>query len=212
MRIKQTVPEELQQKLCTLLPELVLASGSPNRRLLLEECGVKVIVKSQDIDEICGLVNPPDVVKVLSREKLESYLSSDDFIPALPAIGIDTLVELDGELLGKPASREDAERMLSSFSGRTQLVWSGLSLYIPGHDVITEAVSSEVGFRTLTAEEIEAYLDTDEYIGAAGGYRIQKTGYTLVERIEGSWSNVIGLPLEILVKDFEALRSAPGQV
>ena len=206
-----TIDKDLIKELRSLAPSIVLASGSPNRKLLLEECHIHVIVKSQDINEICGLSEPKEVVSILSREKLDSYLSSDGFIKHLPAIGVDTLVEINGSLLGKPKSREEARKMLTSFSGKKQIVWSGLSIFVPNKDVITTSVSSVVIFKKLLPFEIEDYLDTEEYIGAAGGYRVQKTGYKLIDRIEGSPSNVVGLPLEELVKGLKALRSAHDQ-
>ncbi len=197
MNEKPSVPESLIREVRELYPKLILASSSPNRLSLLRETGIEVISRPQDINEICGLSKAEDVVMVLSRQKLESYLNSDSFDSQLPAIGIDTLVEFKGKLLGKPHSREDAKSMLLSFSGKAQKVFSGLSLYKDG-SVKTISVCSIVLFSSLADEDVEAYLDTEEWQGAAGGYRIQKTGWKLVEKIEGSWTNVIGLPLEAL--------------
>jgi len=188
---------DLQRRARELYPKLVLASSSPNRLSLLREAGIEVLPYPQDINEICGLERAEEVVMTLSREKLESYLASKDFDPSLPAIGIDTLVEFKDKLLGKPQNEEEARAMLSAFKGKTQNVFSGLSLYNKG-EIQTVSVVSKVVFLSLTDAEIDSYLATGEWKGAAGGYRIQKNGWRLIDKIEGSWTNVIGLPLEKL--------------
>ncbi len=197
MKERPITDASLMSEAKELFPRLVLASASPNRLLLLREAGIDVISRPQDINEICGLTNASAVVAVLSKQKLESYLNSDCFASTLPAIGIDTLVEHEGRLLGKPHSREEAKKMLLSFSGKEQKVYSGLSLYKDG-SMKTISVCSSVIFSPLQDADVEAYLDTEEWKGAAGGYRIQKTGWKLIDRIEGSRTNVIGLPLEAL--------------
>ena len=112
------VDEELKRRLREVCPTLVLASQSPNRRRILEDAGVNAITRPQDIWEICGLTEPEAVVMELSRQKFQSYLDSSLFDPSLPAIAVDTLVCLDGKLLGKPKDEAEAEKMLRSLSGR----------------------------------------------------------------------------------------------
>ena len=109
-------------------------------------------------------------------------------------------------MLGKPRDREDAKRMLSSFSGRAQEVVTGFTLYIPSLGTVSSSDSSLVVFSDLTEDDINTYLNTNEWLGAAGAYRIQKTGWTLIDHIEGSWTNVVGLPLETVIETVRSHR------
>ncbi len=195
------IEDELKARLRSLCPRIVLASQSPNRRMTLEECGLEVITRPQDIWEICGLTNPPDVVATLSRQKMDSYLKSDLFDPGIVAVAADTLVSLDGELLGKPKDETDARRMYRAMSGRWHDVYSGMSVYIPGREGYTvTSVESRVRFMEMSDKDIDWYISTGDFRGAAGAYRIQRSGYRLIEEIDGSFSNVIGIPLERLAE------------
>ena len=212
-RIQEPTREQLH--FSSLFPSLVLASSSPNRKKLLEEGGSKVAVYTPDTDEdIRGLEREEAMMKN-ARAKMENYLASSSFIPSLPAISADTLVHIDCEMLGKPKDRADAYRTLSLLSGRKQEVLTGAALYLPGEKEITVFCDkAEVIFRKLTEKEKEDYLDKGEWKGAAGGYRLQMTGWTLVEEIRGDWTTVVGLPLERLSQIMErispkARRSAP---
>ena len=194
------VSSDIKASVKAACPTLVLASQSPNRRGLLEGCGITVIPRPQDINEMCGLTEPSAVVKTLSRQKMDSYLKSPLFDPTLPAIAVDTLVCLDSRLLGKPADEADAEKMLSELSGRTHEVLSGMSVYNPATGLVSVVCDiSFVKFKELSTEDIAWYISTRDPIGAAGAYKIQSHGYRLIESIEGSISNIIGLPLEKLV-------------
>ena len=195
------VSSELKSSVKAACPTLVLASQSPNRRALLESCNVKVFVRPQDINEICGLTEPSAVVRTLSGQKMDSYLKSPLFDRTIPAIAVDTLVCLDGQLLGKPADKTDAHKMLSLLSGRTHEVLSGMSVYRPSSgDIVVVCDISLVRFKDLSESEIEWYIGTGDPIGAAGAYKIQSHGYRLIDSIDGSISNIIGLPLEKLVE------------
>ena len=195
------VSSDLKASVRAACPTLVLASQSPNRRRLLEDCGVRVLARPQDIDEMCGLTEPAAVVQTLSRQKMDSYLTSPDFDPALPAAAVDTLVCLDGKLLGKPFDDEDAAKMLRMLSGRTHEVLSGLCVYNPAVKAVSEVFdTSLVRFHELSDNEIEWYVSTGDPMGAAGAYKIQSNGYRLIDNISGSFSNIIGLPLEKLVE------------
>lgn len=190
--------KKVAQTLLANFPTMVLASNSANRTALLEEIGIKVIKRPQDILEFCDKTTPEEVVKELALNKLQSYLSSKEFDPALPSLSADTLVFNDDTLTGKPKDREDAFNTLLSFSNKTQLILSGFALYIPNREIINKTDITTVKFKTLTPKIVNAYLDTEEWIGAAGSYKIQKNGYTLIEKMTGSWSNAIGLSLELL--------------
>ena len=192
---------DLKASVKAACPTLVLASQSPNRRRLLEDCGVRVLARPQDIDEMCGLTEPAAVVQTLSRQKMDSYLRSSDFDPSLPAVAVDTLVCLDGKLLGKPSDDEDAAKMLRILSGRTHEVLSGLCIYNPVTKTVSEVFdTSLVRFHELSDDDIAWYISTGDPAGAAGAYKIQSSGYRLIESISGSFSNIIGLPLEKLVQ------------
>ena len=195
------VSQDLKASVKAACPTLVLASQSPNRRHLLEDCGVRVLARPQDIDEMCGLTEPAAVVQTLSRQKMDSYLRSALFDPSLPAVAVDTLVCLDGKLLGKPSDDEDAAKMLRLLSGRTHEVLSGLCVYNPASGIVTEVFdTSLVSFHELSDDDIAWYISTGDPAGAAGAYKIQSNGYRLIESISGSFSNIIGLPLEKLVQ------------
>ena len=198
--LRTTEPTEDQIKLGTLLSSIVLASSSPNRKKLLENSGLSVTTFTPDADESTEGLSTEDAMKKNARVKMETYLNSPSFRPDTVAVSADTLVEIDGTLLGKPKDREDAKRMLEHLSGRVQKVYTGCSVYLPeSRNTVTFCDTADVVFRTLTPEDIESYLDTDEWQGAAGAYRLQKTGYTLVERIDGDWATVVGLPIKRII-------------
>ncbi len=179
---------------------MVLASASPNRRSLLESAGVTVITKPQDIWEICGETEPSSVVKTLSKQKLDSYMTGASFDPSLPAVAVDTLVCLGGSLLGKPKDESDARQMLSRLSANWHEVYSGLSVYNPRDKRVSVVCeTTAVHFTDLMDGLLDWYLDTGDWMGAAGAYKIQENGYRLIDEIRGSYSNIIGLPLETLV-------------
>ena len=190
----------LMESVRRLLSPLDLASASANRLALLCDCGVAVSAWPQDTDEDRGtLTDPGEIVTHIASGKMESFLKSDAYNPGRLALSLDTMVSFHGMMLGKPRGREDAASMLSSFSGQAQDVVTGYVLHIPHRGLVKGAAHSRVVFRNLEKDEIESYLDTGEWENAAGGYRLQMTGWQLVERIEGSWSNVVGVPLEALV-------------
>ena len=195
------VSSDLKALVKAACPVLVLASQSPNRRRLLEDCGVQVLTRPQDINEMCGLTEPSAVVQTLSGQKMDSYLKSPLFDPSLPAVAVDTLVCLDNQLLGKPSDKEDASKMLQMLSGRTHEVLSGMSIYNPASKTVCVVSDiSFVTFRELSPEDIGWYISTGDPVGAAGAYKIQSSGYKLIESISGSFSNIIGLPLEKLAQ------------
>lgn len=194
------VDGKLMERLRSLCPVVVLASQSPNRRKVLERAGVRVVTRPQDIWEICGFTEPDMVVQTLSGQKMDSYLKSAEFDPSLPAVAVDTLVSLDGKLMGKPRDDDDARAMLRSFSGRWHDVFSGMSVFVPKTGTV-ERISdvTHVLFKNMTDEDIDWYVSTGDCTGAAGAYKIQENGYRLVDAIDGSFSNIIGIPLERLV-------------
>jgi septum formation protein len=174
-------------------PRVILASGSPRRRELLAQIGIDCLVRPVDLDEsqLPG-ESPRDYVERLAREKALAGLAASD--GSLPAIGSDTAVVLDGDTLGKPRDRADGLATLARLSGRAHSVLSGVAV-ATAQQCRSEVVETKVFFRALSDAEIQAYWDTGEPADKAGSYGIQGRGAVFVERIEGCYSNVVGLPL-----------------
>ena len=192
--------------------KILLASGSPRRRQLLEQIGLSFTVRSSDVDEsVAPGLSPAEVVEALARRKGEAVAASA--APEELVIAADTVVALDGAVLGKPAGEADAERMLTALAGRTHFVYTGLTV-LRGEIVRTVSEETAVTFRPLTAEEIAAYVRTGEPMDKAGAYGIQGYGALLVEGIRGDYYNVMGLPvcrLGLLLRELGVDCLAPGQ-
>lgn len=174
-------------------PQFILASASPRRRMLLEQLGLKFKVRASEVDELPEPGEAPgDYVLRVSRLKAEAV--ARQLGVSLPVLSADTEVVLDGSVLGKPKDRADALKMLSRLSGRAHQVLSGVALW-KGGALDTARCESRVSFRALEAGEAEAYWESGEPRDKAGAYGIQGRGAVFVERLEGSYSNVVGLPL-----------------
>lgn len=172
---------------------LILASGSPRRRQLLEQLGLTFTVRSSDVDEsVSPGLTPAQVVESLSARKGEAVAQLSQ--PGDLILSADTVVALEGAILGKPRSREEAAAMLSALSGRTHQVYTGVTLLQDGRRLTGHEVTA-VTFRPLSPEEIAAYVSTGEPMDKAGAYGIQGLGALLAERLEGDYFNVMGLPL-----------------
>jgi septum formation protein len=170
------------------VPPLVLASTSPQRRAILKQLGVPFEVVAPDYEEVPG-TSPLE----RAAGKARSVEGG-----ARPVLGVDTEVLLDGELLGKPANATEAEAMLEALAGRTHEVVSGFCLRTPAWEEL-QAATTRVTFRPLTPRDLAHYLAAGEWDGRAGAYAIQGLGAALVERIEGDFLNVVGLPAALLV-------------
>jgi len=173
---------------------LILASASPRRRELLELIGLNFDVVPGDVDEAFREgETPQDHVRRLSREKAEAV---SERYPDAWVLGADTVVVADGEVLGKPRTRDEARSMLCKLSGKAHQVYSGFTLLKKkGGTVFTDSVESTVTFKELSPEEMEWYIETDEPYDKAGGYAVQGMGAALIREIHGSYTNVVGLPL-----------------
>lgn len=173
---------------------MVLASASPRRREILTRLGFQFEVHTSNVpeDDVTGRVS--DMVALLSRRKAEHVaLEEKDAL----VISCDTLVSLDGQPLGKPHSPEDARRMLLALSGRAHEVVSGLCLInTKSHKVFSCCDTTSVLFRALTPEEIDAYVASGEPMDKAGAYAIQGGAGKFVEKINGSYDNIVGFPSE----------------
>lgn len=185
--------------------KVILASNSPRRKDLLAGLGIEYEVRTMpDVDESYpSTLKGADIPLYISQEKANAYrsmLQSDELM-----ITADTIVWLEGEVLGKPADRAEAISMLQRMSGRTHEVYTGVSI------TTTEwqrsfAVQTEVKFATLTNEEIVCYVDRFQPMDKAGAYGVQEwIGFIGVEHIEGSYFNIMGLPVQRLYKELKEI-------
>lgn len=176
------------------LHSILLASGSPRRRELLKQLAVNFKVAAADIDEsLIEGETPREYVLRLSREKaLAGFTRSGG---RLPVMGSDTIVLLDGEILGKPESRKEAESMLLRLSGRTHEVYSAVALVINPEVVLDTLNITAVTFGEMPLNWIRQYCQGDEPMDKAGAYAVQGATGQYIRRIEGSYSGVMGLPL-----------------
>jgi septum formation protein len=192
------------------LPELVLASISPRRRLLLEQIGARFRLIPPTAEEV---IPDDDCAATALLNAGMKALSVLEEAGDSPVIGADTIVDLDGKPLGKPRNAADAAHILALLSGRRHIVHTGVQLHDPHTGRIYSGVEhSQVWFRTLGDAEIEAYIRTGEPLDKAGAYGIQERGALLIERIDGCFFNVMGLPLARLwgmLKQMMADRGTP---
>jgi septum formation protein len=178
-------------------PPILLASTSPQRRAILEQLRIPFDVVAPEYEEHDPPVaDAPALVSEHARGKARSVAAAAG---ERPVLGVDTTVALDGRIYAKPADAGEAERMLEELSGRTHAVVSGLCLITPGWEVV-EVAATLVTFRALTPRELGLYVASGEWHGSAGGYAIQGLGAALVERVEGDYLNVVGLPAALLVR------------
>lgn len=184
--------------------KIILASASPRRRALLEGIGLAdfTILPSDADEELPENISPGEAVKLLAKTKVESVSKSAGGNAVV--IAADTVVCYQDEILGKPADRGDAFRMLSMLSGKTHAVYTGFCVRNGSREILASE-RTEVEFRPLTSEEIWSYIDTGEPFDKAGAYGIQGLGAMLVRRIDGDYYNVMGLPvcrLSLALKEF----------
>lgn len=185
-------------------PGLILASKSPRRRYLLEKAGVEFTVIPSEVDENSAILSAPEsYVKSLAEAKARDISNR---YPENWIIGADTVVFVNNTILGKPASPDEARAMLTSLSAKTHQVHTGYCICHKATDhFISECVTTDVSFKKLSAKEIDWYINSGEPFDKAGAYAIQGIGTFLVKRINGSYTNVVGLPvcevLEYLINE-----------
>ena len=185
-------------------PFIILASKSPRRKYLLKQAGLSFTVMPSSIDENSIPISQPEIyVRTLAEAKANdiSKKYSESWV-----IGADTIVLIDGIVLGKPSSKTEARVMLKRLSGQIHQVFTGYSICcIARNRFFSETIITEVLFKNLTDDEIEWYINTDEPFDKAGAYAIQGLGTFLVKSINGSYTNVVGLPvcevIEFLIKE-----------
>jgi septum formation protein len=177
---------------------ILRASTSPQRRAILEQLDLPFDVVEPEYEEHDPPdADPVDLVCEHARGKARSVAHLGG--PHRPVLGVDTTVAIDGAILGKPANAAEAERMLERLAWKTHTVVSGLCLLTAGWEVVEHEATS-VTFRELTPRELGHHLAHGEWEGRAGAYAIQGRGAALVERIEGDYLNVVGLPAALLVR------------
>lgn len=182
---------------------IILASASPRRKQIMENAGFSFIVFKAEIDEEIteNLQLNELVIDLALKKALEAKKHFGNGI----IIGADTLVEIDGKVLGKPVNEQEAREMLNLLSGKTHSVYTGLAV-IYKDKTITDFVKTKVVFRKLSEAEIDWYIETGEPFDKAGGYGIQEKGSLLVKEIEGDYFNVVGLPIARLNEILKSIR------
>ena len=178
--------------------KIILASKSPRRREILENLGLEFDIIVADADETSDIREPERLVETLAARKGRAVIEKlGEGAEDVLVIACDTLVYADGEFLGKPRDRADAERMIRKLSGNYHSVVSGIYLFCGGREV-TAAAQTKVIFDPITDNEIETYLNTSEPYDKAGAYAIQGKAGVYIKGIEGDYYNVVGLPVNLL--------------
>jgi septum formation protein len=179
-------------------PALILASASPRRQELLREAGIGFAIHPAHINEDQHAGEPPlDYALRLAREKAQAVAK---IYPQSYVLGADTIVVIDGEVLGKPADAADAARMLRRLSGREHQVTTAVAVVRPGGETETRSLTTQVFFREIAETEIQQYVAGGEPMDKAGAYAIQGGASRWTNRIVGEYSNVVGLPLSLVTE------------
>lgn len=174
---------------------IILASASPLRRDMLASCGFEVIVRPTDIDESARSEDPASAAQEIARQKMSAYFERYEGCE-YPVLTADTVLGFEGRIIGKQEDRQAAHSTLKELSGKRHAVHTAAFLYLPGHaDLIEMSDTAHVTFRELTDTEISRILDSGSWRGAAGSYRIQADGISLISLLEGDYFTVAGLPL-----------------
>ena len=182
---------------------LILASGSPRRRELLTQIGVAYMVNPSTYSEESPKKKDPE--KYVQAQALGKARDVAGKFPGQWVLGADTIVAIDGEMLGKPRNEAAAMEMLRALSGKKHFVYTGIAL-INGHKEYTKVVETKVWFRRLSEKEIKAYVASGEPLDKAGAYGIQGRAAAFVDKINGSYTNVVGLPLSQVYKLFHKAK------
>ena len=185
--------------------KIILASSSPRRKELLAALGLAFeVIHPSSGETVSGNETPEDFVLRVSAEKAASV--SGRLGDGVIVIGADTIVVVDGEILGKPGDSKEASSMLRKLSGKEHRVYTAFSIVRPKNEILhSEIVDTRVRVKPLAASEIEGYIKTGEPMDKAGAYGIQGIGSFMVSGIEGSYSNVVGLPADELLAALKKL-------
>lgn len=186
------------------MTKFILASGSPRRKELLSRMGIKFEVVISDADEKSVTKDVPVRLYVQELALLKASAVAKNLGKDTVIISADTVVTLDGKVLGKPKDKEDAHKMLTALSGREHEVYTGVCVMRRSDSKVTcKSVCTRVKFKSLTEDRIDAYIATGEPMDKAGAYGIQGVGSMLIEGIDGDYFNVVGLPIATLADILE---------
>ncbi|SFA48037.1 septum formation protein [Anoxybacillus pushchinoensis] len=186
--------------------QLVLASSSPRRKQLLRMLGLPFDILVSDVDEsFDDNLSPSEIVQQLAHKKAYAVWQQ---VSDACVIGADTIVVCEGDVLGKPASEQDAFRMLKRLSGKTHEVWTGVAICTT-NTCVTFAEKTDVTFWPLSDEDIWAYIATKEPLDKAGAYGIQQRGALFVQKIDGDYFSVVGLPIAKLARELKKFGFCP---
>ncbi|MBQ3217794.1 MAG: septum formation protein Maf [Akkermansia sp.] len=177
---------------------LILASQSPRRSELLRREGVDFTVVVKDTEEVHDATLAPQVLCALNAAAKAEAVAVD--YPQATVLGADTLVFIDGMPLGKPVDTADAERMLLQLQGRTHSVCTAVAVILPGGTRRDFAELSQVTFRSLTLDDVRRYMQMVNVMDKAGAYAVQEHGELIIEKIEGDYDNIVGLPVTRLLQ------------
>jgi septum formation protein len=188
-----------------MIKDVILASKSPRRYELLSMLGYNVKTIVSDVDEDAITADTPSLLASKLAHAKALAVANDVGETDLPIIAADTLVEINGEILGKPKSEADARRMLKMLSGEPHYVHTGISVIMNGKEInLTD--SAKVFFREIDQDELDAYIESKEPFDKAGAYGIQGKAGAFVERIEGDFYSIMGLPICAVTKALKELN------
>lgn len=192
----------MRDKLNKYYSTFILASASPARKQILIDEGLNVIVRPTDSDESLDNLESlsiEDQIETLARRKLSSYAAQYG-LSDIPVLCCDTLVYFNEKLVGKAKDRDEARNTLLSFSSKEQKIYTGYSLYLPDKGIFCGCDEASAIFNTFDEKFVNNYINYDEWIGAAGSYRIQGKGSYLINHTLGDFNTIVGLPL-LLISD-----------
>ena len=185
---------------------LILASKSPRRKELLKQIGIPFVVVVSDAEEVSGNSWTPAAL-VVENAKRKARAVAEKY-PDSPVLSADTVVSSEGKIFGKPKDKDEERKILTALSGKMHEVTTGLAL-INRNEIRTTNVTTKVFLDTMTNADIDAYIATEESMDKAGAYAIQGKAARFIEKIEGSYSNVVGLPLNALIQLGKGLNLFP---
>ncbi|HKM20887.1 MAG TPA: Maf family protein [Lachnospiraceae bacterium] len=187
--------------------KVILASGSPRRKDILEQAGIPFeIILPTLTEEVTDQTKPEEIVKDLSRQKAENVAELLDATDDYMIIGADTVVAYEGQIFGKPKDREDAFRMLSLLQGNVHQVYTGVTfVYTKQNERKTHSfhVTTDVRMYPMNEEQIKGYIDTEEPLDKAGAYAIQGKCCVYIEEIKGEYNNVVGFPIAHICEEMK---------
>lgn len=186
------------------MKKMILASKSPRRKEILAQLGFQLQIESKDVEEISDKIDIVEQIEEISLKKVMAVAVEN---PKEFVVGADTVVVIDGKVLGKPKDKEDAKKMLKSLSGRSHEVITAYTLINLEKNIeITESVKSVVYFKEISDKEIEWYIKSEEAMDKAGAYGIQGLGSIFVDKIDGDFFAIMGFPINHFIKTLNDLK------